>query len=448
MKLQGHFGYRRILQYCFSPILMMIFTSIYGIVDGFFISNWAGSTAFAAVNLIMPFTFVLGSLGLMFGSGGCALVAKTLGEGEEKRANQYFSMILLVSVICSLILGVIGILFMKDIALLLGADASMLKDSVEYGRTILFFNIMYSTQFFFQPFFSAAGKPGLGFFITVAAGVANMILDWLFVAVFHWGTPGAAIATGIGQTIGSLIPLIYFASKKNTSTLHLHWAKIQPRIILLAASNGFSELMSNISQSIVGILYNLQLIRYFGANGVAAYGVLMYVGMIFIAVFFGYTMGVSPIISFNYGAGNKKELRSLLKKSLIINIVMGVIMCVSAYSLSNVLSNIFVGYDKELHDLTVYAFHIFALLFLGAGINVFTSAFFTALNNGLVSALISFMRSLVLQAVFVFLLPVLLGPDGIWWAVVAAELLGLFISAFFLLFENKKYHYLPKRKTA
>lgn len=445
MKLQGHFGYRRILQYCFSPVLMMIFTSIYGIVDGFFISNWTGSTAFAAVNLIMPFTFVLGSLGLMFGSGGCALVAKTLGEGDEKRANQYFSMILQVSMISSLILGILGIIFMKDIALMLGADAAMLKDSVEYGRTILFFNVMYSTQFFFQPFFSAAGKPSLGFWITVAAGIANMILDWLFVAVLGWGTPGAAIATGIGQTIGSLIPLIYFSSSKNKSTLHLHWAKIQPRIIGMAASNGFSELMSNISQSIVGMLYNLQLIRYFGSDGVAAYGVLMYLGMIFIAVFFGYSMGVSPVISFNYGAGNKKELRSLFKKSMVINVVMGLVMTVAAYTLSGVLSQIFVGYDKDLYDLTINAFHVFALLFLGAGINIFASAFFTALNNGLISALISFMRSFVLQALFVFMLPSIFGANGIWWAVVAAELFGLLISFFFFLFENKKYQYLPER---
>ncbi len=442
MNLQGHFGYGRMLRYCLAPVLTMIFTSVYGVVDGFFISNFAGKTAFAAVNLVMPALMILACLGLMFGSGGTALVARTLGEDKPEQANRYFSMTLTAATACSLVLGIAGIIWMPDIAKMLGAEPGMLLDCVEYGRSLLFFNLMATLQYFFQPFFSAAGKPSLGFAFTVGAGLTNIVLDWLFIAVFGWGVPGAAIATGLGQSVGAIGPLLYFAWQKNRSLLRLVPALPEWKPLLRAAMNGLSELLSNVAGSIVGILFNFQLLHYIGADGVAAFGVLMYVSMIFSAIFFGFSMGISPVISYNFGAGNHAELHSLLKKSLLLNGVFGIIMAISAFGMAGILAHIFVGYDAALYAITITAFHICCWSYLGSGLNVFLSAFFTALNNGTVSAAISVARSLLLPVLFVFLLPVLIGVSGIWLSVVVTEIFGLLVALFFLFKENRRYQYL------
>lgn len=441
MSLEGHFGYGRLLRYCLAPILTMIFTSIYGVIDGFFISNFAGKTDFAAINLAWPVLMILGSIGLMFGAGGTALVARTLGENKPEQANRYFAMVLEVSAACAILLSVIGILLMPSLADMLGASAEMRTPFVHYGRVFLFFNIMYSTQYFFQPFFAAAGKPALGFWITCAAGLTNMVLDWLFIAVFDWGVGGAALASGLGQTVGSIIPLVYFCSKKNQSLLHLAFTRPETKPVLKAAANGSSELMSNIAYSVVAVFFNYQLLRLLGPDGVAAYGVLAYVSMIFSAIFFGYSMGVSPIISFNYGAGNHHELRSLLMRSLIINLVTGIVMATSAIALSSAMASLFVGYDAQLKALTVEAFRISSWCYLFAGLNVFMSAFFTALNNGPVSATIAFLRGMVFQTLFVFLLPAVFSVNAIWFTVPAAEICGLLTSLFFLFKEAPRYHY-------
>ncbi len=419
---------------------MLVFTSVYGVVDGFFVSNFVGKTSFTAVNFIMPFLMILGSVGFMFGTGGGALIAKTLGEGKEKKARDLFSMIVYVSFACGVFLAVFGILFVRPIASLLGAKGQLLEDCVTYGRIILAALPAYVLQYEFQCLFATAGKPSLGLYVTVAAGVTNMVLDALFVAVFRWGIPGAAGATAISQCVGGVIPLIYFACP-NKSLLKIGRTQFLGRELLKACGNGSSELMSNISMSIVSMLYNVQLLKYAGEDGVAAYGVLMYVSMIFLAVFIGYSVGTAPVIGYQYGAKNHGELKSLRKKSLVLIGIFALIMFAGAYLLASPLSKLFVGYDKGLLALTIRGFSIFSFCFLFSGFAIFGSSFFTALNNGLISASIAFLRTLVFQIAAVLILPLFWGVDGIWLSIVAAEVMAVVVTVFFLKGQREKYGY-------
>ena len=420
---------------------MMIFTSIYGVVDGLFVSNFVGKTAFAAINLVMPFIMILGGVGFMIGTGGSALVAKTLGQQEPEDANRYFSMMIILTVLSGAVLTAIGLIFMRPISYLLGATDAMIDDCVRYGRTVLAFVIAFMLQNVFQSFLITAEKPRLGLLATVAAGVTNMALDALFIAGFKWGVVGAAVATGLSQCVGGVLPLIYFL-RPNSSRLRLVKTRLELRPILKACGNGSSELMSNISGSLVSMLYNFQLLAYAGENGVAAYGVLMYVQFIFVAIFVGYAIGSAPIVGYHYGAENHAELRSMLTKSVKLMSAGGVLLTVLAIVLAAPLARIFVGYDAELFEMTRHAFCLFAFSFLMAGFNIFTSSFFTALNNGVISAAISFLRTLVFQTLCVLLLPALFGLDGIWWAMTVAEVFALGLSILFLATQRKRYHYL------
>ena len=422
-------------------IVMMIFTSIYGVVDGLFVSNFVGKTAFAAINLVMPFIMILGGVGFMIGTGGSALVAKTLGQQEPEDANRYFSMMIVITVLSGAALTAIGVIFMRPISYLLGATDAMIDDCVRYGRTVLAFVIAFMLQNVFQSFLITAEKPRLGLLATVAAGVTNMALDALFIAGFKWGVVGAAVATGLSQCVGGVLPLIYFL-RPNSSRLRLVRTRLELRPILKACGNGSSELMSNISGSLVSMLYNFQLLAYAGENGVAAYGVLMYVQFIFVAIFVGYAIGSAPIVGYHYGAENHAELRSMLTKSVKLMSAGGVLLTVLAIALAAPLARIFVGYDAELFEMTRHAFCLFAFSFLMAGFNIFTSSFFTALNNGVISAAISFLRTLVFQTLCVLLLPALFGLDGIWWAMTVAEVFALGLSILFLATQRKRYHYL------
>ena len=422
-------------------IVMMIFTSIYGVVDGLFVSNFVGKTAFAAINLVMPFIMILGGVGFMIGTGGSALVAKTLGQQEPEDANRYFSMMIILTVLSGAVLTAIGLIFMRPISYLLGATDAMIDDCVRYGRTVLAFVIAFMLQNVFQSFLITAEKPRLGLLATVAAGVTNMALDALFIAGFKWGVVGAAVATGLSQCVGGVLPLIYFL-RPNSSRLRLVRTRLELRPILKACGNGSSELMSNISGSLVSMLYNFQLLAYAGENGVAAYGVLMYVQFIFVALFVGYAIGSAPIVGYHYGAENHAELRSMLTKSVKLMSAGGVLLTVLAIVLAAPLARIFVGYDAELFEMTRHAFCLFAFSFLMAGFNIFTSSFFTALNNGVISAAISFLRTLVFQTLCVLLLPALFGLDGIWWAMTVAEVFALGLSILFLATQRKRYHYL------
>lgn len=440
IQLSDHFTYARLFRFVLPSIVMMVFTSIYGVVDGLFVSNFAGKTAFASINLIMPFLIILGAMGFMLGTGGTALVSRVLGEGDKEHANKYFSMITLFGILLGVILTVVGVPAMRPMAILLGATEAMVDDCVLYGRIVVCFLTSFMLQNMFQSFLIAAERPKFGLLITLAAGVTNMVLDALFVGVFRWGIAGAAIATGISQTVGGVVPLMYFLFSKS-SPLRLRWTKFEAQPLLRSCANGSSELMSNISGSLIGMLYNAQLMRFLGEDGVATYGVLMYVQFIFVAIDIGYSIGCAPIISYHYGARNHPELRNLLTKGLKVMGILGIVMTIAAISLSGTLANIFVGYDATLCELTRHAFHLFSFAFLLAGFNIFLSSFFTALNNGGVSAAISFLRTLVFQAASVILLPMALDVDGLWWAASAAEALAFVVSIGFLLALKGKYHY-------
>ncbi len=441
IRLSDHFTYGRLLRFTLPSICMMVFTSIYGVVDGLFVSNWVGKTAFASVNLVMPFIMILGGMGFMIGTGGTALVSKLLGEGKRDEANKIFSMMVLFTLLLGAALSAAGYLAMPVVSRFLGATDAMMPDCVLYGRIVTGFTFSFMLQNVFQSFFIAAEKPRLGLRVTVAAGVTNMVLDALFVAVFHWGVAGAAVATGLSQCVGGILPLIYFL-RPNSSLLRLHLTALRLRPILASCGNGSSELMSNISSSLVGMLYNFQLLRLIGEDGVSAYGVLMYVQFIFTAIYIGYSIGCAPVVSFHYGAQNHGELKSLLRKSVLLMALGGVLLTLAAHLLASLMARLFVGYDAGLYELTVHAFSLFSWSFLLAGFNIFASAFFTALNNGGVSAAISFLRTLVFQSASVLVLPLVLGVDGIWWAISVAEVFAFLISCTFLLAKRNKYHYM------
>lgn len=440
IQLSDHFTYPKLLRFTLPSIAMMIFTSIYCVVDGFFVSNFVGKTPFAAINFIMPFIMILGAFGFMFGTGGSALVSKTMGEGDMEKANRLFSMLTYISIAIGVAIAVFGIAFIRPIAAMLGAEGMLLENCVLYGRIILAALPAFMMQQEFQSFFVAAEKPQLGLVSTIAAGVTNMVLDALFIAVFQWGIAGAAAATAMSQLIGGLFPFLYFL-RPNTSLLKLTKAAFDGKALMKTCTNGSSELMSNISMSLVGVLYNVQLIKYAGEDGVAAYGVLMYVSMIFVGVFIGYSIGTAPVIGYHYGAENHGELKSLLKKSLVIVGAFSVCMLILGEVLAKPLASIFVSYDAELLSLTIRGFVIFSFSFLFSGIAIFGSSFFTALNNGLVSALISFLRTLLFQSAAILILPMIWETDGIWVSIVVAESMATVVTSAFLIGLRKKYHY-------
>lgn len=440
IQLSDHFTVGRLLRFTFPSIVMLIFTSIYGVVDGFFVSNFVGKTPFAAVNFIMPFLLVLGCVGFMFGTGGGALIAKTMGEGKREEANQIFSLLVYLSLTSGIVLAVLGLVLLRPVARLLGAQGQMLEDCVTYGRIILAAVPAYVLQYEFQCLFATAQKPKLGLYVTVAAGLTNVVLDALLVAVLPWGLQGAAVATALSQCVGGILPLLYFL-RPNTSLLRLTRTRFDGKVVLKTCTNGSSELMSNISMSLVSMLYNVQLLRYAGENGVAAYGVLMYVNLVFQAAFLGYAVGTAPVVSYHYGAGNHRELQGLLRKSLAIVACFSVAMCGAAELLAKPLSVLFVGYDQELLGITLEGFAIYSFSFLFSGFAIFGSSFFTALNDGLVSALIAFLRTLVFQVLAVLLLPLFLGLRGIWLSIVTAEAMAVAVTAVFLAANRRKYHY-------
>ena len=441
IRLSDHFTYSKLLRFTLPSIVMMVFTSIYGVVDGLFVSNFVGKTAFASVNLVMPFVMILGGMGFMIGTGGTALVSKILGEGDPDTANRTFSMMVLFTLALGIVLSAAGIVFMRPVSRFLGATDAMMDDCVLYGRIVTGFTFAFMLQNVFQSFFIAAEKPKLGLKVTVAAGLANMVLDALFIAVFNWGVAGAAIATGLSQCVGGVLPLVYFL-RPNSSLLRLSPTQLRLRPILAACGNGSSELMSNISSSVVSMLYNFQLMRLAGEDGVSAYGVLMYVQFIFISIYIGYSIGCAPVVSYHFGAQNHGELKNLLGKSVLLMGCTGVALTALAMALADPLSRLFVGYDAGLFALTSHAFRLFAWSFLLAGFNIYASGFFTALNNGGISAAISFLRTLVFQSASVLILPIFLDVDGIWWAITVAEVFAFLISVTFLLAKRGKYHYM------
>ena len=440
IQLSEHFTYSKLLKFTLPSMVMMVFTSIYGVVDGVFVSNYVGSDSFAAVNLIMPFLMILGAVGFMLGSGGSALVSYTLGTGDSKRANEIFSLLIYVLIGLGAVFTVGGILFLAPMSRFLGADETMLPICVSYGRIVLSAMIPFMLQSTFQSFLDTAERPNLGLYVTVAAGVANMVLDTLFIAVFKWGVIGAALATAISQWIGGVVPLLYFALP-NKSKLHLCRTQFDLRSLIKASTNGASEFMTNISMSIVNMLYNWQLMRLSGSDGVAVYGVIMYVSFIFAALFIGYSMGSAPIVGYHCGAGNKSELKNLLGKSFRLILTFQIILTIVAEAGAPFLAGIFVRYNTNLLDMTVHAFRSYSISFLFMGFSIYASSFFTALNDGFVSAVISFCRTMIFETGAVIILPFFLGVSGIWYSIIAAEFMAVCLSLFFLIRKAKKYGY-------
>lgn len=442
IRLSDHFNYSRLLKFTAPSIAMMVFTSIYGVVDGFFVSNFAGKTPFTAVNLIMPVLMIVATVGFMFGTGGTAIVAKTMGEGDREKANRYFSLFVYFAFGTGVVLAVAGIVFIRPIAVFLKAEGELLENCVTYATIILCALPFYVLQLLFQSFFVTAEKPHLGLAVTISSGVTNMVLDAVLVILLpqEYKLAGAAIATAMSQLVGGVAPLVYFF-RKNSSLLKLTSTRFDGRAIVKAATNGSSEFMSNVSMSIVAMLYNSRLMEYAGEDGVAAYGVMMYVSMIFSAAFIGYSIGTAPVVGYHDGAKNHAELKSVLRKSLIIIGTFGVAMVAAAQILAWPLAKMFVGYDDNLVDMTISGFRIFALSFVFTGFAIYSSGFFTALNDGLTSALISFLRTLVFQVAAVMILPEIWDLNGIWISIVAAEVMAVLLSVIFLITKRKKYHY-------
>lgn len=440
IQLSDHFSYKKLLQFTFPSVIMMIFTSVYSVVDGLFISNYAGVTPFAAVNLIIPFTMILGCFGFMLGTGGCALVSVKLGEQNKEKANSIFSLLTYIGIVSGILLAILGIIFIEPIAVLMGADENMLPYCVIYGRILLAATPAFILQTMLQSFFVAAEKPNLGLLITILAGLTNIFLDALLVAILNYGVVGAAIATSLSQCVGGFIPLIYF-STKNSSLLHLGKTTFDGKALFQSCTNGLSELVTNISMSLVSMLYNLQLMKLSGENGVAAYGAVMYVAFIFVAIFIGYSIGSSPVISYHYGAENYDELKGLFKKSINIVSIASFSIAVLAFLLSSPLAVLFMGKESELTQMTITAFRYYSLSVLFSGFSIFGSAFFTALNNGIVSATISFLRTLLFQVITVLVLPIFFGLDGIWYSLFIAEILAMFVTFYFFITKKKVYKY-------
>lgn len=441
IQLSDHFTYGRLLRFTLPSIIMMIFTSIYGMVDGFFISNYVGKTAFASVNLIIPYLQILGGVGAMLGVGGSALVAKTLGEGKIMQARRYFTMMMYLMLGSSIFFTIVGIAILRPVAYLFGANDTMIGDCMTYGTICLIFNTALQAQYTFQSYMIVAEKPKFSLAVIVMAGCTNMVLDYVFMAVLKMGVEGAALATGLSQCVASIIPFLWFLSKRNTSALRFTKTKFEIPPMVKACINGSSEMLTSISGSITGILYNWQLMKYAGEDGVAAYGVVMYAAFVFIGIYAGYSSGSSPIMGYHYGAGNHKEMKNVLKKSMTMLGAAAVVLTAVAMLLAHPIASIFVGYDEGLLELTARAFRICAIPFLVMWLNMYASSFFTALNDGVVSAAISFLRALVLPVICIVVMPFIWQLDGVWYSLVGSEILGVFVSVGFLLGKRKKYKY-------
>ena len=441
VQLSDHFDYRTLIRFTIPSVLMMVISSVYSIVDGLFVSNFAGSDGFAAVNLMMPIAMMISCIGFMAGAGGSALISKTLGEQEAEKAREQFSLIIYLIIGFSLVIGVTVFLLVPQIARMMGAEGAIYDNCVIYGRILISALPAFMLQILFQNFLVVAEKPQMGMVIAISSGVTNIVLDALFIAVFQWGVAGAAIATMLGQTIGGIVPLGYFLLKKN----HLLWFtkfKFRWETLKRTCINGFSALIGNASNSLVGIVFNLRLMELMGSDGVVAYGVVMYVTYIVTGVFMGYSTGIAPVFSYNLGSGNAEEIKGLLKRSLVSIAVSALVLVAFVQIFARGLAAIFVSYDENLMILTTTAIRLFNISFLVAGFNIFAAAFFAALNNGVVSSILSLSRTLVFTLGCLFILPAVIGNNGIWLSVTFAEVLSVLVAGYYVVKNREKYQYL------
>lgn len=442
IKLSDHFTYIRLLRFTMPTILMLLSASLYGVVDGLFIANCAGKTAFAAVNLIWPFPMLLGAIGYMFGAGGCALVSKTMGEGYYERARSYFTMLTITAVACGFLFASIGIFFIDDIANMLGAKSGMIHvNCVVYGRYIMAAMPLFILQCMFQPYMIAAEKPKWGLAIIFVAGCVNVLLDYYFLYNKNMGVAGAGLATMISQAVGAVLPMFLFVGKKHSKLYFVSKIKIEPLVLAKTCANGASEFIVNASMPFVNLLYVYALWKVAGEDGVGAYGVIMYVNIVFFSFYNGLAMGSSPIISFHYGAHQMYEVRNVKRIVFCLLSISGLLLFVVAELTSPMIAGLFSKGDEVFGDIIERSFSLYALSFLFAPYNIYASAFFTALNNGKVSAAISFSRILFFQVGALLTLPIWFGIDGFWMALPIAEVLCLGLSIFLYLKFKPLYNY-------
>ena len=446
IRLSDHFTFKKLLKAALAPMLMMVFTSLYTIVDGVCISNFCGKESFAGVNLIFPIIMIVGGLGFMLGTGGSALVGKLLGEKKDLEARQTFTMTIIFTILIGLTITIAGVLLIETLVYAMTSVATgdisqkMIDEAILYGRLLMAGQVFFMLQNVFQSFFIVDEKPVLGFVFILIGGLTNIVLDILFIGVCKWGIIGAAAATICGYLSGSLGPIIYFLIRKN-DYIHFERTKLKLKPLIKICFNGSSEFVNNISSSIVSIVFNMQLLHYFGEDGINAYGIIMYLAFVFTAIFLGYSSAVAPIESYNYGAQNNKELKNVLIKSLIITSILSVSMFIISFTLAEPFSFIFANGSDTLLKITTNGMRIYSIAFLFIGLSIYISTFFTALNNGLISALIAFLRTLVFQIVFVFVFPLFLGKYGIFFAILAAEIMSILLAITFLLIYKKKYRY-------
>ena len=438
IKLSDHFSCAKLLLFAIPTIGMIMISITYDVVDGYFVSNYIGKTAFSAVNIIYPFQLLLSMVGYMFGSGGSALIAAELGDGNQQNARLYFTAIIKAAAAIGVVLAVAGVLLLRPVAVMIGATPEILEYGLPYGRTLFLFLPIMILGYTFQSILITAEKPKLGLYISLGNLFSNALLDWLFVAVFKWGMVGAAVATGIGACLNGLVPLIYFA-RPNSSPLHFCKGRVQVKPLLKACGNGSSEMVNDMSTSLIFVLYNYQLLRMLGEDGVAAYGVTVFVEGIFAAVFYGLAMQATSIVGYHFGAKNYPELKSLLKNGIILNFISGILMFVLAQVSAPLISRIYVGYDETVYRLSVHAMRMYAFAFLLQGFNEYASAYFTGLNNGLVSGILAFTRTFLIQTVMILVLPLLLGTDGLWLAQAATEVFAAVIAIVFFITRKHEY---------
>lgn len=428
-----------LLKFAFPTMVMMVFMSLYTIVDGIFVSRLVGSNALSAVNIVYPVISLLIACGIMLSTGGSAIVARQMGEKREQEARENFSMLAVVSVLTGIVILVLGLMFLEPICRILGGTPVLLEDCKIYLGVLLGFGPLTMLQMLFQTFFVTAGKPGLGLGLTLTGGVVNMVLDYVFMGPMQMGVLGAALATGLGQAIMAVAGVVYFLKVKG----NLYFVKpvFRGNILLQSCGNGSSEMVSNLSTAVVTFLFNITMLKLAGEDGVAAITIVLYGQFLFTALYLGFSMGVAPVVSFNYGNQNHAQLKRIYK--ICIGFILGSSVFILGIALlfSEPIVGIFTGEENHTYELAVEGFFQFSFNYLFAGINIFASALFTSLSNGKISAIISFCRTFVFITVSIVLLPRVMGITGVWLSVPLAELVTLFISITYLKGQKEVYHY-------
>ncbi len=444
--LAKKFSLASLLLFAAPNIIMMIVLSMYIIVDGMFVARFIGTTALSAINMFYPAICFEMALGIMIATGGSAIAAKKLGEGKQKEAQNNLSFLMVVEGSFGIVIAVVGNLFTAEIVSFLGASAAQAPLSITYAKIIFSFAPAFFLQTAFQTFFVTAGKPALGLIVTILGGVANILLDYIFMAPLRLGVTGAAIATGIGYCIPAMVGVIFFLKAK-TNPFHFVRPRFDGKVLLQACANGSSEMVTNLSNAVTTFLFNFTLLQFYGEDGVASITIILYFQYLFTALYFGYSNGIAPIISYKYGNDDRKQLQALFKNSVLFLIISSIAANVLLHFTISKLLTIFTAENSPVYQITLHGFSIYSMAFMIMGLGIFSSAMFTAFSDGITSAIISFSRTFLFIVGAILLLPAILGERGVWLAVPIAEAFGFLISILYLIGKKQKFHYIPQRKS-